>query len=52
MCFSSHFQIWFVVHLFSGFSVARLNEKHGTDTQLVRTGKGSATIVFVTLSIA
>lgn len=29
-----------VAHLFSGFSLARLNEKHGTDTRLVSTGKG------------
>lgn len=33
------FGLWLVAHLFSGFSLARLNEKHGTDTRLVSTGK-------------
>lgn len=37
------FGLWFVAHLFSGFSLARLNEKHGTDTRLVSTGKGATT---------
>jgi hypothetical protein len=38
-CSSRQFWIWFVVHLFSGFSLARLNEKHGTDTGLVSTSE-------------